>query len=395
MVGGALAASLYIASRQGGRTILSTRFLIAGVVAVAALAAAYFLWGGAGGERGGRERGGGPVLVTLGPVATREFADVIEAVGTAKANESVEVTAKSADTVGKLNFSDGQKVAKGFVIAEMTSREQTADLGAARAALAEAEKSYKRISDLSRKGFATRAQLDGALAARDAASARVAALDSRVSDRLMRAPFGGVLGLRRVSVGSLVRPGDVITTLDDISLIKLDFTVPEAFIGSLQVGSLVKVAVAAYPGRSFEGKVAGIDTRVDPVSRAVAVRAEIENADGTLKPGMLMTVNLITNQRKILAVPEEAIVPLESKQFVYLVTPDKKAERREIKIGSRQPGFVEVLSGLKAGDQVVVEGTLKLRPDADVKFAEDDAKGESGEKPKKRKWERGNGGPRS
>lgn len=369
-----------------------SKFIIAGALAAVALAAAYFYWGR--GVEGGSERGGQAVLVTLAPVETREFADVIEAVGTAKANESVDITAKSADTVGKLNFADGQQVEKGFVIAEMTSREQTADLGAARAALAEAEKSYKRIGDLSRKGFATRAQLDGALAARDAAAARVRALDSRVSDRLMRAPFGGVLGLRRVSVGSLVRPGDVITTLDDISLIKLDFTVPEAFIGSLQMGSTVKVNVAAYPDRTFEGKVAGIDTRVDPVSRAVAVRAEIANADGLLKPGMLMTVNLITNQRKILAVQEEAIVPLESKQYVYLVRPEKTAERREIKIGARQPGFVEVLSGLKAGERVVVEGTLKLRPDADVKFAEDGAKANS-EEPKKGKRERGNGGPRS
>lgn len=368
-----------------------SKFIIAGVVAVAALAAAYFLWG-SGGDGGGRERGGGPVLVTLAPVETRDFADVIEAVGTAKANESIDITAKSADTIGKLNFTDGQRVEKGFVVAEMTSREQVADLGAARASLAEAEKAYKRIGDLARKGFATRAQLDGALAARDSAAAKVRSLDSRVSDRLMRAPFGGVLGLRRVSMGGLVRPGDVITTLDDISLIKLDFTVPEAFIGSLQMGSTVKVTVAAYPARTFEGKVAGIDTRVDPVSRAVAVRAEIANGDGVLKPGMLMTVNLITNQRKILAVPEEAIVPLESKQYVYLVTPKKTAERREIKIGARQPGFAEVLSGLKAGEKVVVEGTLKLRPDADVKFA-DDAKDE---KPgKKRKWERGNGGPRS
>jgi membrane fusion protein, multidrug efflux system len=371
----------------------TSRFIIAGVVAVAALAAAYFLWGRDGAERGGRERGGGPVLVTLGAVETRAFADVIEAVGTAKANESIDITAKSADTIGKLNFTDGQRVEKGFVIAEMTSREQAADLGAARASLAEAEKAFTRVSDLARKGFATRAQLDGALAARDAAAARVRSLDSRVSDRLMRAPFSGVLGLRRVSMGSLVRPGDVITTLDDISLIKLDFTVPEAFISSLEMGSRVKVTVAAYPERSFEGKVAGIDTRVDPVSRAVAVRAEIANEDGVLKPGMLMTVNLITNQRKILAVPEEAIVPIESKQYVYLVTPEKKAERREIKIGARQPGFAEVLSGLKEGEKVVVEGTLKLRPDADVKFAEDDAKPD-GEKPK-RKRERGNGGPRS
>jgi membrane fusion protein (multidrug efflux system) len=367
------------------------KFLLVGLIAAALAAGAYFRWAGSSGEGGGRQ-GGQAVLVVLAPVETRNFSDVIEAVGTARANESVDITAKTADTVGTLNFTDGQKVEKGFVIAEMTSREQTADLGAARASLAEAEKAYTRISELSGKGFATRAQLDGALAARDAAAARVKALDSRVTDRLMRAPFGGVLGLRRVSVGSLVRPGDVITTLDDITVIKLDFTVPEAFIGALSMGSTVKVSVAAYPKRTFEGKVAGIDTRVDPVSRAVAVRAEIANADGVLKPGMLMTVNLITNQRNILAVPEEAIVPLESKQYVYLVGAEKKAERREVKLGARQPGFAEVLSGLKEGDKVVVEGTLKLRPDSEVKFAEDDAK--EGDNARKR-TERGNGGPRS
>jgi membrane fusion protein (multidrug efflux system) len=353
-----------------------SKIIVAGLVAIAAVAAGYYYWGG--GVVGRDKQGGQAVLVVLAPVETRSFADVIEAVGTAKANESIDITAKTADTVGKLNFSDGERVEKGFVIAEMTSREQTADLGSARASLAEAEKAYTRIRELSAKGYATRAQLDGAVAARDSAAAKVSSLQSRVSDRLMRAPFGGVLGLRRVSVGSLVKPGDVITTLDDASLIKLDFTIPEAFMSALSVGSTVRVGVAAYPKRTFEGKVAGIDTRVDPVSRAVAVRAEIANDDGTLKPGMLMTVNLVTNQRTVVAVPEEALVPLEDRQYVYLVTADKKADRREVKIGVRQPGYVEIVSGLKGGEKVVVEGTLKLRPDSDVRIAGDDK--DSGEK---------------
>lgn len=365
----------------------TSRLIIAGVVAVAALAAAYFLWVRGDGERGGRERGGGPVLVTLGAVETRAFADVIEAVGTAKANESIDITAKSADTIGKLNFTDGQRVEKGFVIAEMTSREQAADLGAARASLAEAEKAYTRVSDLARKGFATRAQLDGALATRDAAAARVRSLDSRVSDRLMRAPFSGVLGLRRVSMGSLVRPGDVITTLDDISLIKLDFTVPEAFLGALRQGMTVRVTVAAYPRRMFEGKVVGIDTRVDPVSRAVAMRAEIPNGEMLLRPGMLMTVSLLKNQRIVLAVPEQSLVPVENKQYVFVVLTDQTAERREVTIGARQPGYVEILSGLKRGEKVVVEGTLRLRPGAEVRVA--------GESEPKRERRRDGPGPRS
>jgi len=352
-------------------------YLILGVLAVMIAGTAYFVWFAQGG-RDGDERGRQPVLVTLAPVTARPFVDVIEAVGTARANESIDITAKSTETIGAVNFTDGQKVDTGFVIVEMTSREQSADLAAARAELSEAAKSFGRIRGLSAKGFATKAQLDGAVAARDSAAARVKALESRVTDRLIRAPFAGVLGLRRVSVGTLVKPGDVITTLDDISLIKLDFTVPEAFLSVLKEGMNVRVNVAAYPERTFEGKVAGIDTRIDPVSRAVAMRAETPNPEGLLRPGMLATVSLLKNQRTSLAVPEQALVPIEDRQYVFVATADNKAERREVTIGARQPGFVEIVSGLKNGDKVVVEGTLRLRPGATITVAGERDKDEPG-----------------
>jgi membrane fusion protein (multidrug efflux system) len=348
------------------------------LVAVIAAGAGYWWFftgegGGGGDERGGRQ----PSLVTVAPVATREFVDVIEAVGTAKAKESIDLTAKSAETVGAVNFTDGQKVGAGFVVAEMTSREQSADLAAVRAELNEANKAFERMSELSKKGFATKAQLDAAVAARDSAAARVKSLESRVTDRLIKAPFAGVLGLRKVSVGTLVKPGDIITTLDDVSLIKLDFTVPESFLGALKMGMPVRAQVAAYPGRVFEGVVAGIDSRVDPVSRSVAMRAEVPNKEDLLLPGMLMTVSLLKNQRQVLAVAEQSLVPVEDRQYVYVVTADMKAERREVKTGARQPGFVEVLSGVKAGEQVVVEGTIRLRPGGAVRLqgAEDEKPG--------------------
>jgi membrane fusion protein, multidrug efflux system len=351
-------------------------YLILGALAVAVGGAGYLLW--FSGQGGGDDRGRQAVLVTLAPAVERDFVDVIEAVGTARANESIDITAKTTETIGAVNFADGQQVDAGFVIAEMTSREQSADLSAARAELSEAERSFGRISDLSAKGFATKAQLGGAVAARDSAAARVKALESRVTDRLIRAPFAGVLGLRKVSVGTLVKPGDVITTLDDISLIKLDFTVPEAFLSVLKEGMSVRVNVAAYPGRTFEGKVAGIDTRVDPVSRAVAMRAETANPDGLLRPGMLATVSLLKNERKSLAVPEQALVPVEDRQYVFAATADNKAERREVTIGARQPGFVEIISGLKIGDRVVVEGTLRLRPGATITVADEREEPKSG-----------------
>lgn len=346
------------------------------------------------GGKEGDDRGKQAVLVTVVPAGTRQFVDVIEAVGTAKANESIDLTAKSTETIGALNFTDGQKVDKGAVIAEMTSREQSADLASARADLVEKTQAYARVQELKAKGFATQAQIDAAVSARDSAAAKVRSLESRVSDRLIRAPFAGVLGLRHVSVGTLVKPGDLITTLDDISVIKVEFTVPESFLAALQIGMTVHASVEAYPGRVFEGKVAGIDTRIDPVSRAIALRAEIPNADGMLRPGMLMTVSVLKNQRVALAVPEESLVPLDEQQYVYVVGADGKAERREVKIGARVPGSVEILSGLKSGELVVVEGTIRLRPGAPVKVSKP---GDDGKPPGHKKAGAGDdsGGPRT
>lgn len=364
------------------RTLGTFLFLVAFAAVVAGAAYLWFVVGD-GGREGRDGPGQGPALVTLAVVEDREFVDVIEAVGTAKARESIDITAKATETVGAVNFTDGQKVEAGDVIVEMTSREQSADLAAARAALAEANVAHQRTTELAAKGFASKAQLDTTTAARDTAAARVRALESRVADRLIRAPFGGVLGLRKVSVGTLVRPGDIITTLDDVSIIKLDFTVPEAFLSALKDGMTVRVRVAAYPERTFEGKVAGIDTRVDPVSRAVALRAEIPNADAVLRPGMLMTVALLKNQRVVLAIPEQSLVPVENKQYVFVVGADKTAERREVTIGARQPGFVEIVSGLRRGERVVVEGTLRMRPGVTVR-----TQGEGGDDERKGRRER-------
>ncbi len=330
-------------------------------------AAGYFYWQLQNGKSAGGERGGGQAaLVTLAPVKERAFVDAIEGIGTAKANESIDLTAKATETVGALNFIDGQKVEKDFVVARMTSGEQAGDLAAARAAAAEAQQTYERVKGLSARGFASGAQVDATTAARDSTAGRVTALEQRLGDRVIKAPFAGVLGLRRVSVGTLVRPGDVITTLDDISTIKLDFTVAEAFLAPLKLGMTVRVTVAAYAERVFEGKIAGIDTRVDPVSRAIAMRAEIPNTEGLLRPGMLMTVALITAERVALSVHEESIVPLDNRHYVYVADTEMKVERREVKMGARQPGFVEVKSGLRAGERVVVEGTIRLRPGAPV-----------------------------
>jgi membrane fusion protein (multidrug efflux system) len=251
----------------------------------------------------------------------------------------------------------------------MTSREQSADITAAEATLREQEQTLQRARTLLNKGFVTKASLDTARAARDSAAARLAATRSRMADRTIRTPFAGVLGLRRVSVGALVRPADVITTLDDISRIKVDFSVAETQMAGVTRGQTVRATAAAFPGETFTGTVDSLDTRIDPQSRTISIRAVFANDKARLLPGMLMTVGIESNRRQSLSVAEQTLVPIENKQYVYVIEAENKAERREVRTGARIPGHVEILGGLKQGESLVLEGTLKMRPGATIRIA--------------------------
>lgn len=292
------------------------------------------------------------------------FADRIEALGTLRASESVVLTASVTETVTDIHFDDGDRVKAGQVLLEMTSAEEHALLEEARATVGEARRQYQRVKSLEAQGTAAKSLLDERLREWETARARLNAIESRLDDRLVRAPFAGVVGLRNISVGALVEPGDVITTLDDDAIMKLDFSVPSTYLGTLQPGLPIVARARAYPNRAFEGEVRSVDSRVDPVTRSVVVRATLGNDDRALKPGMLMQVELLRNPRKTLVIPEEALLPQGEKQFVLLVEEanENKVQRREVKIGSRRPGEVEILEGLAAGDKVITDGALKVRP---------------------------------
>lgn len=313
-------------------------------------------------------RQAGPVPVVVELPVMREFVDRIEALGTARANESVRLTAKVSEIVRRVNFSDGDLAAKGDVLVELTNDAENAQLAEYRASLAEAKKQFARISGLVKRGNAAQSVLDQQKAAVQTAEARIDGTLARLSDRLIRAPFSGILGFRQVSPGTLVTPNTVIATLDDIHLIKLDFAVPEIFLATLTEGLDVLAVSPAYPGVAFRGRVTTVNSRVDPVTRAVTARAEIKNDDSRLRPGMLLTVTVSRSRGLALTVPEEALVPVQDRQYVYVVTAGNKAERRQITIGERRPGYVEVTDGLGPSDKVVIEGTLRLRPGAAVRI---------------------------
>jgi len=185
-------------------------------------------------------------------------------------------------------------------------------------------------------------------------------VQARLDNASIRAPFAGTLGLRRVSLGDLVGPDTIITTLDDTRTMRLEFTVPENFLAEVRTGMELAAASTVYPGKPFRGTVVSIDSRVDPVTRSVTVIAKIPNEDGLLKPGMFLTVDLERARREVLMVPEEALSPRQGKQYVYLVQ-DGRAVEREVAIGARAPGLVEIRSGLVAGDVIVTEGIQRLR----------------------------------
>jgi membrane fusion protein (multidrug efflux system) len=196
--------------------------------------------------------------------------------------------------------------------------------------------------------------------------AKVAAARAKLADTYIRAPFSGHVGLRRVSLGALINPGTVITTLDDTSVIKVDFSVPDNYVSELRAGQTLLATSTAYPSRRFEGRVVSVDSRIEPSTRSVTVRGIVPNGDAALKPGMFLTVTLAKEQRTALVIPEQALVPEQARQYVYVASNERVA-KREVRIGRREPGRVEVVSGLTEGERVVIEGTLKLRDGAAVR----------------------------
>lgn len=327
---------------------------------------------GAGGFGGGM-----PTPVVTAAVQTEQLINQIAAVGTARANEAVDVTSKTSNIVTRVRFADGQFVRARDVLVELDSAQARADLAVAQAAVTESTAQYKRSQELLSTQALSKSQFDQLTATKQANEARLAAARARLEDTVIRAPFSGRVGLRRVSVGSLINPGATITSLDDTSVIKLDFAVPENLVASLRTGLEVSASSNAYPGRKFVGTVASIDSRVDPNSRSVSVRALLPNQDASLRPGMFLTVDLRSERRTAMVIPEEALVPEQSSQFVFVVE-NGMAVKREVRIGARRPGSVEVLAGLTLGDRVVVEGTIRVRdggPVRDSAAAADSSKG--------------------
>lgn len=318
---------------------------------------------------GPRAGGGRAQQVAVAVVERRPFTDRVEVLGVARGARSVNITSSQTELITRVLFTDGQRVAAGAPLVELQAREEDADIIDAQARVNQAEREAERYRTLAERGVAPRVTAEQADTALETARAGLAAARARRGDRVLRAPFAGVLGLTTVTPGTLISPGGVITTLDDISTIRVDFPLPERYLGLLPSGTPITAIADAYGGETFSGRIALIDTRVNEQTRAATARAEFANPGGRIRPGMMMRVVASQGRREAVAVPEAAVQYEGAGAFVYRIADGENgstAQRIEVQAGAVEGGYVEILSGLQPGDRLVASGLNRIQPGAPV-----------------------------
>ncbi len=312
-----------------------------------------------GGPAGGAP-GGFATAVEVAPVLVVNFSDEASAVGTLKSNETVMLRPETAGRVSAIHFKDGALVTRGTVLLTLDAAIQEAELQQAKANLALAKSSFKRSEELLEKKFLSQQALDSASAALKVQEAAVQLAEAKVAKTRVRAPFNGVIGLRNVSVGDYVKEGQDLVNIEDIATLRVDFKLPETYLGRLQKGQALEVTTDALAGEPFRAVLDAVDPMVDQGGRAISARARLNNAAGKLRPGMFVRARLMFGERQgVLMVPEQAIVP-GAQPMVFKVV-EGKATMAKVRLGVRRATQVEVLEGLAAGDVVVTAGQLKLK----------------------------------
>ncbi len=328
--------------------------------------------GGPGGPGGpGRSRGEVPQVSLISPMS-RAFTERLELLGVAKGRQSVTLSAATTQLVSRVLFSPGQSVAKGQVLVELKTTEQDAALAQAQAREVQARRAYERWRELSDKGYASAAAVDQYEAAWKATRADVGAAEARLGDRVIRAPFAGVVGLSDIAPGAVINPGAAIVTLDDLTAVRVDFQVPDRFLSSVKEGQALTATVDAWPDARFNGRILRLDTRIDERTRALTARSEFTSSEGLLKPGMMLRVGVTQGVRTALALPESAVAVQGDGASVFVaVQADGRmtVQQRPVVAGLRQDGWVEILEGVTTADRVVADGLNRIQSGQPVRPA--------------------------
>jgi len=314
----------------------------------------------------GGKPGGFAMPVEVSAVTTGTVTVDVSAVGTLLADESVMVRPEIIGRIETIHFAEGQRAEKGTALVSLDASEYRSQVAQSEAAVKLAQLKFNRTKDLLQKNLSSQQQYDEDAAVLEAAQAKLALDQDRLAKTVIRAPFTGQVGLRMVSPGAMVLPGQDLASLEDIAQLKMDFRIPEIYLPEIKTGLGLTLTSDAFPGQVFKGKVYAIAPSIEESSRSILLRARVANERGLLRPGMFAKVTLRLAQReKALLVPEEALWPMGQELFVYRVV-DGKAMLSKIKIGQRLKGQVEVLGGVSAGDTVITAGQMKLRNEAPV-----------------------------
>lgn len=305
------------------------------------------------------------IRVEVAKVEERPFTRGISAVGSLRSDEAVMLRPEVAGRIQHIDFREGQAVQRNQVLIRLDDSIQSAELQQARANLSLAESQYRRAVDLQGRGFVSQQARDESSSNLKVQQAATVLAQARLDKMTIRAPFGGIVGLRDVSVGDYVNQGQDLAPLEAIDPLKVDFRVPEMYLSKLKVGQSLSVRLDAMPGQERSGKVYAVSPLVDAGGRSILLRAEVPNNDSVLRPGMFARVQLQFGEDQALVVPEAALAPAGQSQFVFRVR-DGVAERVEVTLGERREGRAEVLTGVSAGDQVVVAGFQRLTEGARV-----------------------------
>jgi len=323
-----------------------------------------------------------PVAVTIAEAKSEVIPNLLTAVGDLAAVHQVNVTSDVSGRITEILFQAGANVKAGTPLLQLFDGPEQGDLASFKAQATMAQLSLERARQLAARQFGPQATVDQAQSAFDQANAGIAKTQAIISQKLVRAPFDGELGVRKVEVGQYLTAGTQIVSLTDLSVLYANFTIPEKDSGQLKVGQIVRIKVDAYPGQTFEGKITTIEPQISTDTRNIRVQATIANPERILKPGMFATTTVVLPDKPpVITIPETAVDYTLYGDSIFLITEKKEddgktslsATRSFVQTGNRIEGRAEILKGLKPGDRVVAVGQLKLQSGSAVTISTDPA----------------------
>ncbi len=308
-----------------------------------------------------------PMPVEIARATVQKVTDRFEAVGTLEADEAITVGSEIDGTVESLPFQEGTLIRKGAIIAQLDDSQLAAEVSRAEALHAQSHVTYERVKAVVDQKAGTPQDLDDAAAALKVADANLSLAKARFAKTKVLAPFDGIIGARRISVGTFLRAGQAITELANIDEIRVNFSAPERFLSQLSRGAKVSISTTAYPGYTLEGRIIAIEPVLDPTTRSARVVARVSNPGRRFRPGMSAEVAAVLSERdSAVTIPNQAVFANGNQSFVYAVKPDSTVELLPLKLGTRMADAVEVVQGLTPGMIVVQAGHQKLGPGARV-----------------------------